>query len=65
MLTLILLLPLIGFFGASVFGRFLGKGACYLTFFNTFFSFCLSAITFYKVVYLGSSYRIVLTSWLY
>jgi len=65
MLISILLLPLIGFFGASAFGRFFGKGACYLTFFNTFISFCISFFLVYKVAFLGSSYRLVISSWIY
>jgi proton-translocating NADH-quinone oxidoreductase chain L len=52
-----------GFLSASVFGRFLGKGACYLTFFNTFFSFFFSCVMGYKVIYFGISYKIILSPW--
>jgi NADH-ubiquinone oxidoreductase chain 5 len=65
MLISIILLPLIGFFGASIFGRFLGKGACYITFFNTLLSFILSCCLGYKVVSLGLSYKLLLTPWVY
>ena len=64
MLILIILLPLIGFFSASIFGRALGKGACYITFLNTFFSFLLSCIMGYKVISMGLTYKIVLSPWI-
>jgi proton-translocating NADH-quinone oxidoreductase chain L len=65
MLILILLLPLLGFFSASIFGRFLGKGACYITFFNTFFSFIISLIMGFNSTFYGLSYSIVLSPWIY
>jgi proton-translocating NADH-quinone oxidoreductase chain L len=65
MLVLIVLLPLIGFFSASIFGRFLGKGACYITFLNTLFSFFLSCLMGYKVITLGISYKVILSPWIY
>jgi len=65
MLVLIVLLPLIGFFSASLFGRFLGLGACYISFFNTFFSFLISSFLLYKVIFFGVSYKIVLSPWIY
>ena len=65
MLISILLLPLLGFFSASIFGRFLGKGACYITFFNTFFSFIISLIMGFNSTFYGLSYSIVLSPWIY
>ena len=65
MLILILLFPLLGFFSASIFGRVLGKGACYLTFFNTVLSFIFSCIMGYKVVTLGITYKVILSPWIY
>jgi len=65
MLISIILLPLIGFFSASVLGRFLGKGACYITFFNTFLSFIASSFLAYKVIKLGIGYKLLLTPWVY
>jgi NADH-ubiquinone oxidoreductase chain 5 len=64
MLILIVLLPLIGFFSASLFGRFLGIGSCYITVLNTFLSFLLSCFFLYKIIFLGASYKIVLSSWI-
>lgn len=65
MLVLIVLLPLIGFFSASVFGRFLGKGACYITFLNTFLSFFLSCLMGYKIINIGITYKVILSPWIY
>jgi len=65
MLVLIILLPLFGFVSASLFGRFLGLGSCYISFFNTLFSFLLSCILLYKIVIFGFSYKIVLSPWIY
>jgi NADH-ubiquinone oxidoreductase chain 5 len=65
MLFLIILLPFVGFVSASIFGRFLGKGACYITFINTALSFIISCIMGYKVITLGISYRFVLCPWIY
>jgi NADH-ubiquinone oxidoreductase chain 5 len=65
MLVLIVFLPLLGFFSASLFGRFLGKGACYITLINTVLSFLFSCFMGYKVISLGISYKIVLSPWIY
>jgi NADH-ubiquinone oxidoreductase chain 5 len=65
MLILIVLLPLFGFFSASLFGRFLGIGACYLTVLNIFISFSFSCFLLYKIIFLGISHKIILTSWIY
>ena len=42
MLILIVLLPLLGFFSGSLFGRFLGLGVCYITTLSVFSSFLIS-----------------------
>jgi proton-translocating NADH-quinone oxidoreductase chain L len=65
MLTLIVLLPLLGFLNASIFGRFLGKGACYITTFNTFISFCLSCVMGFDAISKGLTYKIILSPWIY
>ena len=46
MLILIILLPLLGFFSGSLFGRFLGVGVCFLTTLSVFTSFILSLLLF-------------------
>jgi proton-translocating NADH-quinone oxidoreductase chain L len=65
MLITILLLPILSFLSSSIFGRFLGKGSCYFATFNTFLSFLLSGFIGYKVVFLGISYKLVISPWIY
>lgn len=65
MLVLIVILPLLGFLNASIFGRFLGKGAGYITTFNTFMSFCFSCFMGYDVISKGLTYKIVVSPWIY
>jgi NADH-ubiquinone oxidoreductase chain 5 len=62
---LIILLPFIGFIGASTFGRLLGVGACYLTVFNIFLSFCFSCILGFKILTSNYCYTLVLYPWIY
>lgn len=64
MTVLILLLPLLGFFSGSLFGRFLGIGSCYIAVTNTFLSFFTSIFLLYKVIYLGISYKLTLFVWI-
>jgi proton-translocating NADH-quinone oxidoreductase chain L len=65
MMILIVFLPLLGFFSGILFGRFLGKGVCFVTTFLLFLSFFLSFITFIKILSTGSSFKILLGSWIY
>jgi NADH-ubiquinone oxidoreductase chain 5 len=65
MSLIILILPIFGFFLASFFGRFLGKGSCYIIFVNIFFSSFLSFFFYYKTICLESSFYLVLSPWIY
>jgi len=64
MLILIVLLPLLGFFSGSMFGRFLGWGTCYMTTLSVFSSLSLSLILLYDVISNGVVYKITLGSWI-
>lgn len=64
MLLLIVLLPLLGFFSGSLFGRFIGLGACSTTTISVFTSFLLSLTLFYDVVSTGNIYKLVMGSWI-
>ena len=64
MLLLIVLLPLLGFFSGSLFGRFIGLGACSTTTLSVFTSFLLSLSLFYDVVSTGNIYKLVMGSWI-
>ena len=44
MLLLVLLLPLLGFLGGSLFGRFLGKGTIFFTTFNVLLSYLFALV---------------------
>ena len=63
MLLLIVILPLLGFFSGSIFGRFLGRGVCYTTTLGVFSSFLISLILFFDVLSNSSVYKLVLGSW--
>ena len=64
MLILIILLPLLGFFSGSLFGRFLSKGVCFITTFNIFLSLIFSIILFIDILSSGSHYKVILGSWI-
>jgi len=64
MLILIVLLPLLGFFSGSLFGRYLGWGVCYTTTLSIFFSLLFSIFLFYDVLSTGSSYKVILGDWI-
>ena len=64
MLILIVLLPLLGFFSGSLFGRYIGLGTCYITTASVFSSFLLSLILFYDVVSNGVTYKLIMSSWI-
>lgn len=65
MLILIILLPLLGFFGGSLFGRFLGIGVCYTTTIFVSISFLLSLYVFSCVLSSGVVYKVTLGSWIF
>ena len=65
MLILIVLLPLLGFFSGSLFGRFIGTGSCYLTTGSVLTSFLLSFKLFLSVLSTGATYKLVMGSWVF
>jgi proton-translocating NADH-quinone oxidoreductase chain L len=64
MLILIILLPLLGFFSGSLFGRFLGSGTCYITTGSVFLALLLSLSLFYNVVSSGVVYKLTMGDWI-
>ena len=64
MLILIVLLPLLGFFSGSLFGRYIGWGVCYLTTGSVLSSLLLSLYLFYDVVQTGVTYKLTMGSWI-
>jgi proton-translocating NADH-quinone oxidoreductase chain L len=64
MLILIILLPLLGFFSGSLFGRFLGSGTCYITTGSVFCALLLSLSLFYNVVSSGVVYKLTMGDWI-
>jgi proton-translocating NADH-quinone oxidoreductase chain L len=64
MLILIILLPLLGFFSGSLFGRFLGSGTCYITTGSVFLALLLSLNLFYNVVSSGVVYKLTMGDWI-
>jgi proton-translocating NADH-quinone oxidoreductase chain L len=64
MLLLIILLPLLGFFSGSLFGRFLSTGTCYITTGSVFLSLLLSLGLLYEVVSTGVVYKLTMGNWI-
>lgn len=64
MLLVIVLLPLLGFFSGSLFGRYLGKGACLVTVSSTFITFFLSSYLLFTVISTGVSYELKTIPWI-
>ena len=65
MYSLILVLPLFGFIGAALFGRFLGgRGSAFITTFSVGFTCVLSWIAFYEVGLAGSPCYVSLAPWI-
>jgi len=62
MLVLIVLLPLFGFIGGILFGRYLNAPAFATT--MVFFSFIISLFFFFDILTTGVNYKIVLGSWI-
>jgi len=65
MILLIISLPLLGFLGGSLFGRFLGFGTCFVTTGSVFSSLILSFIFFFNVLFFEKSYKLILGSWIF
>jgi NADH-ubiquinone oxidoreductase chain 5 len=65
MFLLILLLPLLGFFSGSLFGRYLGKGVCFVTTGLTFLSFVFSFSVLLNVIQTGEVVSVVFKDWIY
>jgi len=63
MIFLILLFPLLGFFGGFLFGKYLGRGSCVITLGGIFLSLVVSLNLFYKVLLTGVVYKTLLGSW--
>jgi proton-translocating NADH-quinone oxidoreductase chain L len=64
MLILIVLLPLLGFFSGTLFGRYIGWGTCYLTTGSVFSSLLLSIYVLHDVVSTGVTYKLTMGSWI-
>ena len=64
MLILIVLLPLLGFFSGSLFGRFLGLGVCYITTLSVFSSFLISLFLLNDIIINGTVYKLTMGSWI-
>jgi len=64
MLILIVLLPLLGFFSGSIFGRYIGWGTCYITTGGVFSSLLLSLFLLYDVILNGVTYKLTMGSWI-
>jgi NADH-ubiquinone oxidoreductase chain 5 len=65
MLLIIILLPLLGFFSGSLFGRYLGKGVTYITTLLTFTSFTISFYTLLEVMKSGKVFTLTIKEWIY
>lgn len=66
MFSLIVLLPLFGFFCGSLFGKFIGnKGVCFITTGFTFISFIFSFCIYWDILSTGNVYIISLIRWIY
>jgi len=65
MYILIVLLPLLGFLGGSLFGRHMGKGVGTLTTLLTSLSFMISLSLFIDIVSTGNIYLLILNDWIY
>lgn len=61
----IILLPLLGFFSGSLFGRFLGLGVSYITTFFTFLSCICSISLLLNIINTGNVYIVDLIPWIY
>lgn len=64
MLLLIILLPLLGFFGGSLLGRYLGKGVCFIATLTTFLSFIFSLTTLLDIINTGNTYILNIGPWI-
>ena len=62
MILLIIILPLIGFILLFNYGFLLGIGGCYIASLNVLIAFIISFFLFYKITFLGLSYKLHLMS---
>ena len=65
MILLILLLPILGFFSGSLFGRYIGSGVSVLSTVFVFISFIFSLFIFYDIIITGSVYTFVFNKWIF
>jgi proton-translocating NADH-quinone oxidoreductase chain L len=65
MLLTIIILPLLGFFSGSLFGRTLGKGVSFITTLTTISASILSIILLIRTINSGNVYILILNSWIY
>jgi proton-translocating NADH-quinone oxidoreductase chain L len=64
MLILIILLPLLGFFSGSFFGRYLGRTVCVITTLNTSLALIFSLFLIYDVTSAGIIYKVQACQWI-
>ena len=64
MLFLIVILPLLGFFAGSLFGRYLGKGTGYITTLLTSSAFLISLIFLINNIHTGNVYILNISDWI-
>jgi len=65
MLLMIILNPFLGFLSGILFGRYLGKGVCYITTILTFLSFLFSLCLFKEILSAKKIFILKLFPWLY
>jgi NADH-ubiquinone oxidoreductase chain 5 len=65
MLVFIIFLPLIGFLGGGLFGRFLGRGACYLSVLNTVLAFLIACWYGSYILTKNITYKVLISPWIY
>jgi len=65
MVLLIVFLPLLGFFSGSFFGRYVGKGAGFISTLTTICSFCFSAFLLKNSIAFGTVNVLLLNKWVY
>ena len=65
MLALILWFPLVGFFGGSFFGRFIGRGVSYITCFCIFFTFLTGLVFLFFNFFQNKISILIFSSWIF
>jgi NADH-ubiquinone oxidoreductase chain 5 len=64
MIFLVILFPLLGFFGGFLFGKYLGRGSCIITTGGILLSLLVSLNLFYNILVTGVVYKTFLGSWI-